>query len=350
MGLKNLLVIKLYKLWIRWILLIILLFLLLIALFNYLLDPLWSFNNFKFNKYKNSYNERVLKTNLLAYANIEYDGILLGSSRSSYINATIYNNMKIFNYSSSFLQVSEYAGFINNASKLNVNHDIVILGVDFFTFLVETKPDYIPEKYYNDTQDLLNRFKILISYDTFKKAKKNLKIDENFIYERVYDKNYNVFTSVRNKEDNKRNINDSVKKFNKMFYLKKKPIKNLKIIMNSLIINNPNTKFVVFSTPISKELFNKIIKDKELYLLYEQWIKDLVSVFSEINHFMYLNNIANNSSTNFYDSHHVYPFVGDTIFKDLKNKKETTNMMIINQENINEKLLELRLLHKINQK
>ena len=343
---------KIYKIWLKSTSLIILFILSILALFNYLLDPLWSFNNFYFSKYKNSYNERILKTNYLVYSNVKFDGILLGSSRTTMINIDKeFNEYKLFNYASASLQINEYEGFIDNAKRINNNTlPIVILGLDFFTYLNETKLENEPIKYYDDTKDFFNRFKILLSYDTFKKAKKNLTINEHIFSERVYDINYNVFTSINTEENNRKNINESVEKFEKEFYLKDIPIDNFKNKLKYLKEKYPDTKFVIFTTPITKELFSKILKNKKLYELYELWINQVVSVFGEINHFMFINDISIHSSKNFYDGHHMYPFVGDIIYQSLIDGVDTNNMMKINNNNLDDMLEKLKKINFINNK
>lgn len=336
-----------YKKWLKITSLLIIFFLSIIVFFNYFLDPLWCFNNFYFTKYKNSYDERALKTNYLVYSKAKFDGILLGSSRSTLIHTDKkFNEYKIFNYSCASLQVREYKGLIDNAKKINNNKlPIVILGVDFFTYLNEPKLQNNPEKYYDDTKNFINRFEILLSYDTFKKAKKNLTIKEPIFLERVYDKNYNVFTSINTQENNTNNINNSIPKFEKEFYTKEKPIDNFSLKIRELKEKYSDTKFVIFTTPITKELFSKILENEKLYDLYENWIKELVGVFGEIDHFMFINDISINSSTNFYDGHHFYPFVGDIVYNSLINNVDTNNMIKINNQNIDEKL---KILRKLN--
>jgi len=341
---------KQYKRWLIFSLVILLTSLSILSTFNYLMDPLWSFNNFLFTKYKHSYNERTLKTNLLVFSDVKYDGILIGSSRSTFINTNRDKEKhKVFNYSAASLQIKEYEGLINNVKKITHNDlNIIIIGLDFFTYLNESPLDYSPTKYYDDTQSIFYRFKILLSYDTFKKAMKNLKIDNNFVDERVYDKNYNLFVSKKEMEINHKNIINSAKKFKKQFYNSRKPIDNFKQYINSMLNNNPKTKFIVFTTPVSKELLEVITKDKSLYLLYERWIDALVSSFGEVNHFMYLNTIAKDSSNNFYDSHHMYPHTADKVYTDLNTGRETDNMMKINKNNLNQKIKYLRKINLIN--
>ena len=93
----------------------------LIFFINYIVDPLWLFQHSnKFNQKQGSYDERQLKTNYLYY-NLKdnFDGILLGSSRATYVNQNDFENMNIFNYSSGAMHPYEYKFYIDFAKKIN---------------------------------------------------------------------------------------------------------------------------------------------------------------------------------------------------------------------------------------
>ena len=96
------------------------LIILFIFVLNFIVDPLWLFNHSsKFNQKQGSYDERQLKSNYLYY-NLKdnFDGILLGSSRATFVNQNDFKNMNIFNYSSSSMQPFEYKGYIDFAKKV----------------------------------------------------------------------------------------------------------------------------------------------------------------------------------------------------------------------------------------
>ena len=62
-----------------------------------MIDPLWSFAyDNKFNTIQKGFNERQQKTNNVYFNGLnEYDRILLGSSRTTFINQNDFQNMKI---------------------------------------------------------------------------------------------------------------------------------------------------------------------------------------------------------------------------------------------------------------
>ena len=104
------------------------------ASFIYYIDPMWTFNH------KNAHNdvqtvidERQQKTNAIHFQPFDYDTLLIGSSRATYINQYDFEGMKVYNYSASNLSVREYEPFLDFATKeSNKPFERVILGIDFF--------------------------------------------------------------------------------------------------------------------------------------------------------------------------------------------------------------------------
>lgn len=86
--------------------------------------------------------------------------------------------------------------------------------------------------------------------------------------------------------------------------------------IKQLKINNPNTKFIIFTSPISAELLYSIIKNADKMNEYKRWLFETVLVFEEIYHFMYFNKITTNLK-NYSDSSHYYPFVGEKIVNEI---------------------------------
>jgi hypothetical protein len=72
--------------------------------------------------------------------------------------------------------------------------------------------------------------------------------------------------------------------------------------------HNPDTEFIVFTTPVSLQLF-ELIKAEGLFPHYLKWLEDMVEVFGEVHHFMYPNSITTDIK-NFYDGSHIYPEIG----------------------------------------
>ncbi|HIP12483.1 MAG TPA: hypothetical protein EYG73_07175 [Arcobacter sp.] len=337
---------KKYKKWIFFSLIIIISIMSIISIINYLANPLWCFNhNFEISKYKNQYNEREQKTNLLYFGKNDYNATLIGSSRSSFINTNHSEKYNLFNYSIASLHIKEYKGYIDIAKKINPDSTkTIILGLDFFSYLKDSNIAKSPKEFYSDITAPFYRFKTLLSYDSLRKAKKNINI-KNDTKERVYTYEYSVYTTKRNSIETKKNMPNKIENFTKRFYNAQGYYKEYKNILNNIKYSYPESNFIIFTTPITKDLFVEL-KKHNLYDEYENWIKDLVSVFGKIHHFMYLNEITNNSYKNFYDGHHAYQDIATLILKQIENKNNKDFGMMITQKNVNNILTKLK---KINQ-
>lgn len=329
------------------VLLSILFCLAVVASFNYATDPLWLFNNFV-TTYKNEYNERMQKTNLIVNNNIDFEGIIIGSSRSSALNIKNFDGVKMFNYSVSSLIPQEYGPYINIAKKVRGQDlKVVVMGLDFFSYINEQKAQVSPESYYKDANSIIFKVSSLISYDTFKKGKKNIGVKFN-PGERYYSKDISIITPKRDYESTIAAVSRSAADYKKGLYkVGSKKVSNYKDIFIKIKEDNPNTKFVVFTTPVSKELL-RVLTQNGLHSLYEEWLTDIVDIFGEVNHFMYLNEITNNYGVNFYDGHHFYTTTAELISMQIKTGCNNANMdfgMKINKSNLLDSLIRLRELH-----
>lgn len=78
----------LYKRWIKNLNLAVFLIMTFTTSINFIADPLWTFSHQNiFSKYQDGFDERQQKTNFIYFNGLnKYDGLLLGSSRTTYIN------------------------------------------------------------------------------------------------------------------------------------------------------------------------------------------------------------------------------------------------------------------------
>jgi hypothetical protein len=111
---------------------------------------------------------------------------------------------------------------------------------------------------------------------------------------------------------------------------------------------NKQTKFIIFTTPISKKLFRLLIKEGN-YSDYKKWLTDAVDIFGEVYNFMEINKITSNSD-NYPDLHHFYPSVGKEIAKTMliNNKQQRTNNFgtILNKNNLDDYFKKQDVLYK----
>lgn len=318
-----------------------------VAIFNYATDPLWLFNNFA-TTHKNEYNERMQKTNLIINNKLGFEGIVIGSSRCASLNMDSYRGVKLFNYSMSSLAPGEYEGYIDIAKKAaGGDLKVVVMGLDFFSYINSSEIAVKPIEYYRDAVSPIYIASSLISFDALKKGKKNIDAKLN-PGERYYVKGYKTVIPKREPREVREYVAKSAKAYSVGLYKKgSKKVDGYKEIFLKIKEDNPNTKFVVLTTPESMELMRTLAQNG-LHGQYEEWLSDIVDVFGEVNHFMYLNPVTQNYPENFYDGHHAYTQVGDLIVLQLKSgvfDEKSGFGMKISKTNLKESLVKLRELH-----
>ncbi|MFJ5623530.1 hypothetical protein ACIQD3_12470 [Peribacillus loiseleuriae] len=294
------------------------------AAFNYFIDPMWTFNH------KNSYNdvqtvidERQQKINKIHFTPFEYDTLLIGSSRTTYIDQHDFKNMNVFNFSASDLSIKEYKSFIDYAKKEKGSEfDRIIIGVDFFKSSVqESQKNLSLDEYILKQEEPFYRLKNLISLDILDYSKRNFRLSKkNAIVE---DRNYNrdnvAFAKEIEPSTRAAQTKEKIQKFKQVFYgptYEYNP--EFKQILLQLKRENPTTEFILFTTPISAPLFEALVESGRMKD-YERWLHDMITVFGGVYNFMYPNSVTRDLD-NYFDGHHFYPHVGKLIAYRISNE------------------------------
>lgn len=289
--------------------------------FIYFMDPMWTFNHsHKYNDVQTVIDERQQKTNTIHFLPFHYDTLLLGSSRTTYINQYDFEGMNVYNFAASNLSPTEYNSFIEYAKKeRGKEFERIIIGLDFFkTSIQESSVKKSLDKYITEMNKPLYRYRNLISYDLLQYSIQNFKMSyhDKVVEERDYNRENVASARVEDPDVIKEQTEAKIEKFRSVFYGKHYVYNpNYKSILKELVENNPHTEFIVFTTPISTPLFEAMIESGQLDD-YEKWLADVVDVFGGVYNFMYPNTITNNLS-NYFDGHHFYPKVGTIIAKKL---------------------------------
>lgn len=294
----------------------------LFALFNYTIDPLWTFcHSNRYNNAQPGFNERQQKTNRAYFCGLDdYDALLLGSSRTTYINQHDFEGMEVFNYAGVSMYPVEYRGWIEQAKAIKgAPFDTIILGVDFFgsnngpfgQYQIDTTP--APSDYLERTRSFLYRYKMLFSMDTLYKSIDSIKHSKQ------------LDTTDYTRDNVKQTIHISPQRkaqavhhqrglygnsvYGKAYHYNEK----VRSYLEKIKRENPDTRFIVFTTPISADLFRLLVQ-KGNYPDYKKWLGMLVGVFGEVYDFMGINSVTNNPE-NYADLHHFYPDIGTMIAK-----------------------------------
>ena len=299
-----------------------------IILFNYVVDPNWTFAHANIlNSKQKGFNERQQKTNFIYFNGLQdYDGLLLGSSRSTYINQNDFDGLNIYNYALNSMFPSEYKEYIAFAKKVKGrNFKYIIIGMDFFGTNAKTESLEFetPQFYIANTQSPYYRYKMLFSYDTAKFSLKNIKNvyrDSQHFYRRD-----NVHIQEKVSEPERKNRFEINLKRHTENFMDNKYVYNsqYKTILEGLKTDNPDTKFIIFTPPVSANLQVSIIKDAKRFNEYERWLKEMIEVFGEVHHFMNINTVTTNLQ-NYPDDDHFYPYIGKMLANKLSGKLNET--------------------------
>lgn len=311
---------KSYRKWFYITLLLILLPLMGMAGFNYYIDPLWSFfHSNSHNCIQLSFDERQQKTNQVSFGPFDYDTLLLGSSRVTYINQHDFPGLKAYNYAVSQMDLKDYYDFIEHAkARHGGEFKCIILGLDFYATNRNMKNDAYPASYYiNKSQEFAYRYKTLLSRDVFKFAWKNYKASARGIpLDYAYDRNNVKTLTTASPRVKAGKIKANLDNYHKAVYANYE-YKDVRAIMEKIKRANPHTRFIVFTTPEAWPLF-KVMADDGLFPYYQHWLQDNVEVFGSIYNFDYPNTITTNLD-NYYDASHIYPRVGTLLAHRLVN-------------------------------
>lgn len=308
-----------------------------IASFNYYVDPLWNFNHQNdHNVHQISFDERQLKVNYLAHNKGKYDTLLVGTSRTTYINQNDLTGMNAYNFSASSLDISEYGPYISYASQQNAE--------DFKTIVLEVYPFQYPgSKEFPDASVFIAnneapfyKIKSLFSFDTFKKSSNNYtqadkKTPPGF---RIYNRENVVSVERISEEELNANIQKGLSK-------EKTISTDIKSVgyteaLQKIKADNPNSQFIVYSPPYYYERTVKIFNSDAGLAYYRDWLEDCIEVFGGIVDFTTFNDISMEKD-HYFDTHHFYPETGTKIANDIAsfNKNDTLKYgTYVNEKNL----------------
>lgn len=319
-----------------------------IAITNYLADPLWLFNHKnEFNEKQDGFDERQQRTNYIYFKSEgKFDGILLGSSRATFVNENDFVNMNIFNYSSNSMHAFEYKEYIDFAKKVK-GKDLkyVIIGSDFYNTAIPKDVKFNkPSFYINNTTSFFYKYKMLFSYDLYLRSKNQMRIPNN--KSMYYDRNNIKYQDKVSEEERKRRYDINLKRHVEYFSYPNYEINDDYVnILKTIKKENPNSKFIIYTSAITSNLLVSIIKNAERWEDYKRWIYQLIEVFGEVHHFMDINSITKNLE-NYPDDDHAYPFVLKLLankISNFENKEIPEDFgIVLRRENIDEYFENLR--------
>ena len=281
-----------------------------VAGFNWWMDPLWCFSHgHRFNQRQFGFDERQQKINRIEFGTFDYDAILLGSSRSTYIDQHDFPGSKVFNLAVSGMRPDEYGAYLDLARRrLGKDLPTVFIGIDFFGTNRNYGGRANPAAQYMATAEApLYRFEALVGLELLGKSAENFEArnGECDCYDRE-----NVKHMVMPPERDKAAVlaKDLAAYREHIYGSDYAYDTELPTIWRELRQRNPRTRFVVFTTPTSQPLFLLLARSGRLPDL-ERWLRQAVAEFGAVHDFMGINPVTANLD-NYQDGGHFTPAVG----------------------------------------
>lgn len=329
-----------YNLFVKYVILISLFIIILVGIVNYIVDPLRMFQHEnKFNAKQLDFDERQQKTNYLKFVavpkNINFESVLLGSSRSTYINQNRFEDLGVFNYAANGMSIYEYDKFIEYFIKINRKAPKkIILGMDFFNTALEKNRLFNKENYLIQTESYLYRLKTLLNIKLTEYSIRNIKQFYKTSKPFYTRNNIKYIPNTPNYQPkNTIEIESNLIKFKNYKFdsnMKKEYIK--------LKTNYKNSDFIIYTSPVT--LLQLKDYEKNNYLQhYFHWLEELVEIFGEVHHFMYPNYVTSNLNY-FFDATHMLPQTGEYIARYISKKEKFKDFGItLTKDNIREFIL-----------
>jgi hypothetical protein len=290
-----------------------------VAGFNALVDPWWFFpHDLPLNRVQEDIDERAQKTNWLQARAGSFDSVLLGSSRTTYIDRGSFAPAVVMNYAVNAKLPREYLPYLRHFAAANGKVPaMVYMGVDFFTSrarpVFDVRP---PEFYFARVGDLRYEIGALLSLETTGYALRSFGASTGLWPiqrpERYDRDDVRYFGRPITDAMRQRNLLRTLEQYRTQVYGPGFAYDaGLPAVWSELRAAFPATRFVVFTTPESAPLFSLMVQLGRLPD-HERWLTDLAAAFGEVWDFTGLNSVTTDQA-NYLDAHHFTPRVGGLI-------------------------------------
>ena len=304
-----------YKTWIKTFLGVFLGGLAVVMLTNAVADPMLVLPFVhKLNNRVRFINDRQQKTNLLffsRYYNVkDYDGILLGSSRSGSIDTTLFEPQEhVFNYAAAASSPQEAVSYLQFAQEVHGKPlQVAYIGLDFMSAggqKSKSRTKGIPVVYTQEIKKPLYTLANLMNLKAFHLSTRILRANLHRTKSSYFERE--AGTLVLYEQPNPQEVQAA---FNHTLEIYRGVYNNYhynpdyKQILTEIKQAFPQTRFKVFTTPVSEPQF-EMLKQAGLLNDYKAWLTDIVDVFGELTHFMDTTEVTRNYPLYFSDSHHT---------------------------------------------
>ncbi len=276
---------------------------------NFIVDP-YNFFNQAVTDFISVSNERNIKFVHLQNNSQKYNSVLIGSSRSSYIDASKLHKYKMFNCSVSGISIDEYLPYLKFFEKTQGTPKLIILSLDFHATNLNIQGNIDPKitlRYaVSKIKQLIDYAKIKISYLSLRLL---LNTQENF--NDYYTRDFIKKRVNQEKKLDKENIKSTLGYYGKNCVNNYRYRDDYKDMLTKIKESFPNSRIIVLICPIHESLF-EFQKKISGETIYNRWLLDIKDVFEFLYDFNEDKAMINNLG-NFFDPAHFYPFVGDQL-------------------------------------
>jgi hypothetical protein len=285
---------------------------------NAVIDPLSFFTlAHPLNRVQPGFDERAQKTNWLQARPGQFNAVLLGSSRSTYIDQRDFSPWRMFNYAANAMRPAEYQPYLDLFTAVNGRPpDLVVLGVDFFGSRGGGAGQLrSPESYTQRAGDIRYMVSSLLSLDLLRSSLHTVALSAGLIgtlekldyYDRSNIRHFRQFIDL---EYRAQAVLLNLEIF-QAIYGNYTYDTHLVRLWTQLRAAYPHTRFIVFTTPIAEPMFALLVREGRLDD-YSRWLADLTAVFGEVWDFMGLNSVTTDLSR-YRDAQHFDPGIGGLI-------------------------------------
>jgi hypothetical protein len=277
------------------------------ASISYLVDPMWCFTHAnRLNSRQLPFDERQQKSNYIVSRPSSYDALIMGSSRTNILDQRDIKGYTAFNFSVNGMMPEEYADYARFFKRHNSqNIKLIVLGVDFFGSNQNFKgynpksPDY----YFQNAENRWYRFKTLLTLDSISYSVRNIRELYSPTAFAYYKRDATKTFIPIPADFRKASLARDLAEFDRYLYGKNYRYHDIKPKLLKLRDEYPACRFVVFTTPDSKLLWDFMLRSGR-FEDYLRWLGDVIEVFGEVYDFMGENELTINMD-NFQDAHHL---------------------------------------------
>lgn len=283
---------------------------------NYKIDPLWNFTHANaYNSVQIGFDERQQKANYMVNHPVNYDSLLLGTSRVTYMNEQTFKKNDVYNFSVSALASAEYAAFADFAVKQHSKPFKHVYAEAYFSMFDSVVPATEPSVYFDKATNPLYRFTSLFSASTTERAQANkaYSLQQNYQGPRVYNR-HNIATAHIDNSQLLASLDDLPALVASKKYVYDE---NFMRSMQEFKQRVAPSDLTIFVAPMLADRLKLTLQDDTNWQHFTRWFTELITVFGEVQSFQLINDYTSNYDL-WFDTLHYYPKFGDVMIEQLE--------------------------------